>query len=238
MNPTVLRLSAQALLGRRRFILLLVLPLVMVGLAITVRALSGPGVGYDEIMVGLGLLVAVPLIALLATSAVLGPEIDDGSIVYLLAKPVNRLGIAVSKYVVALFATLLFGTLPLLVTGLVLEPDEPGPTMGWLAGGVLAAAAYCGLFLALSSLTRHAVVAGLLFAFFWEGLMASLLTGIRWLSVSAWATQLASSVDDGVDAAGPGVGATYAVCAAVVVVLAGVWFTGFRLRIFSMRGET
>ena len=78
--------------------------------------------------------------------------------------------------------------------------------MAWLAGGVLAAAAYCGLFLALSSLTRHAVVVGLLFAFFWEGLMASLLTGIRWLSVSAWATQLASSVDDGVDAAGPGVG--------------------------------
>ena len=43
--------------------------------------------------------LALPLVALLATSAVLGPEVDDGSIVYLLAKPVNRYGLAISKYV-------------------------------------------------------------------------------------------------------------------------------------------
>ena len=34
--------------------------------------------------------------AILATSSVLGPEVDDGSIVYLLSKPVNRDGIAIS----------------------------------------------------------------------------------------------------------------------------------------------
>ena len=55
MNPTVVRLSVQALLGRRRFLLLLIIPAVMVALAVVVRALAGEGVGYIDIVSGLGL---------------------------------------------------------------------------------------------------------------------------------------------------------------------------------------
>jgi ABC-2 type transport system permease protein len=179
----------------------------------------------------------VPLVALLSTSSVLGPEIDDGSIVYLLAKPVSRHAVAVSKYVVALLSTLVFGVAPLLAMGLVNDTDRPGTTLAWVAGGVLAAAAYCGLFLALSAVTRHAVVVGLLFVFFWEAVMGNVLTGIRWLSVSAWSRQLAAALDDAIDP-GAGVGTTYAVVAAAVLMVAGVWFTGSRLRSFSLRGET
>ena len=73
MNATIVRLSAQSLLGRRRFLLLLILPVALIALAITVRALAGVDVGYDEIVVGLGLGAALPLVALLATSSVLGP---------------------------------------------------------------------------------------------------------------------------------------------------------------------
>jgi ABC-2 type transport system permease protein len=237
MNATIVRLSAQALFGRRRFLLLLLLPAVLIALSIVVRALAGPGEGYEEIVVGLGVLVSVPLVALLATSAVLGPEIDDGSVVYLLAKPVSRHAIAASKYVVALLAAVVFGALPILAMGLVNDSGNPRLTFAWVAGGVVAAAAYCGLFMALSALTRHAVVIGLLYAFFWEGVIASILSGVRWLSVSAWATQVAESIDIGVDA-GPGVGTAYALAAAVVVVVVGVWFTGVRLRSFSLRGET
>jgi ABC-2 type transport system permease protein len=237
VNATILRLSAQALLGRRRFLLLLILPAVMIAMAVVVRALAGPGVGYEEIVVGLGLLIVVPLVALLSTSSVLGPEIDDGSIVYLLAKPVSRHAVAISKYVVALLSTLVFGVAPLLAMGLVNDTDRPGTTLAWVAGGVLAAAAYCGLFLALSAVTRHAVVVGLLFVFFWEAVMGNVLPGIRWLSVSAWSRQLAAALDDAIDP-GPGVGTTYAVVAAAVLMVAGVWFTGSRLRSFSLRGET
>lgn len=237
MNPTIIRLSAQSLLGRKRFLLLLILPVALIALAITVRALAGVAVGYEEIVVGLGLGAALPLVALLATSSVLGPEIDDGSIVYLLAKPVSRRVVASSKYVVACAASVIFGALPLLAIGLIIAPDDPDLTIAWLAAGVLAAAAYTGLFLALSSVTRHAVVAGLLFVFFWEGLLGNLLVGIRWVSVGAWSRQLAASLDDTIDLP-VGVGATYAVIACIVVVIGGVWFTGARLRSFSMRGET
>ncbi len=237
MNPTIIWLSAQALFGRRRFLLLLILPLALIALSVTVRMLAGIDVGYDEIVVGLGLGIALPLVALLATSSVLGPEIDDGSIVYLLAKPVSRRVVATSKFVVAFGATVTFGAVPLGAIGVISAPARTSETFAWLAAGLLASAAYTGLFLALSALTRHAVVAGLLFVFFWEGLLGNLLVGIRWVSVGAWSRQIAATIEDTIDLP-VGVGTTYAVIAGLVVALGGVWFTGQRLRSFSMRGET
>ena len=43
----------------------------------------------SDTLYALGLAVIVPLVALLATTGVLAPEIDDGSISYLLAKPIS-----------------------------------------------------------------------------------------------------------------------------------------------------
>ena len=48
------------------------------------------------------LTVDVPLVALLATTGLLAPEIDDGSVAYLLAKPISRHTIVLSKLLVAL----------------------------------------------------------------------------------------------------------------------------------------
>ena len=174
--------------------------------------------------------------ALLSASAVLGPEIDDGSIVYLLAKPVNRYVIGLSKYVVAVVAAIVFGALPLLVAGLIVDSSDPGQAVAWLAGGVLSAAAYTALFLAVAATTRHAVVIGLLFVLLWESLLGNLLTGIKWLSIGDWGAELASSLSDSVGA--PGTGLVYALAAAAVLVGVSLWFTGDRLRSFSMRGET
>ena len=94
MNSTIVRLSTQALLGRRRGLVLALIPAVVIALAVVIRALTEPGTGY-EIVDAIGFTLALPLVALLASSAVLGPEIDDGSIVYLIAKPVLMIELAV-----------------------------------------------------------------------------------------------------------------------------------------------
>ena len=118
---------------------------------------------------------ALPLVALLAATAVLGPEIDDGSVVYLLAKPVSRHVIAVSKYAAAWAATMVLGALPLARRGAGprrrREP-APGARAGASAAAV-AGTAYTALFLGLAALTRHAVVVGLLFALLWEGVLGT-----------------------------------------------------------------
>ena len=133
MNPTILRLSTQALLGRRRGLLLMVIPVLLVALAAAIRLLAGRGTGYDAV-IGLGFTLALPIVALLAASAVLGPEVDDGSIVYLLAKPVSRHVVAASKYAAAWPATMALGAFPLLVTGLVLDSGDPRRALAWGLG--------------------------------------------------------------------------------------------------------
>ncbi|SDP57690.1 ABC-2 type transport system permease protein [Pedococcus dokdonensis] len=234
MNPTIVRLSRQALLGRRRGLVLVLIPAVVVALAVIVSALTDDVVGYDAVL-GLGFTLALPLVALLAATAVLGPEVDDGSIVYLISKPVSRHVVAVSKFVVAWAATLVLGALPLLLSGLVLDGGDLRQAVAWGVGGAVAGTAYTALFLALAAFTRHAVVIGLLFALLWEGLLGSLLGGIKWVSIGPWGRGVAKAVSDHVSGSGTGLG--YALVAAAVLSLAAVWFTGDRLRSFTLRGD-
>jgi ABC-2 type transport system permease protein len=234
MNPTILRLSAQALLGRRRGVVLVLIPAVLLLLAVVVQALTDDAVGYEAV-VSLGFTLALPLVALLAATAVLGPEVDDGSIVYLLSKPVSRHVIAASKYAVAWAATMVLGALPLLVAGLVLDASDASQAVAWGVGGAVAGTAYTALFLGLAAFTRHAVVIGLLFSLLWEGVLGSVLEGIRWVAIGAWGREVATEISSQVPAQGIGVG--YAVVAAALVSAGSLWFTGDRLRSFTLRGD-
>ncbi len=234
MNRTLFRLSVQAVLGRRRGLVLLVIPLALVVLAVIIRLFTDGGVGVDA-TVGLGFTLALPLVALLAATAVLGPEVDDGSIVYLLSKPVSRHVIAVSKFAAAWVVSMLLGALPLAAAALVLDASQPGRAVALGVGAAVGGTAYTALFLGLAALTRHAVVIGLLYTLFWEGVLGSILTGVRWLSVGAWGRQLASSLSPAVDDAR--ISTTYAAVASLAVTVAAVWFTGDRLRSFTLRGD-
>jgi ABC-2 type transport system permease protein len=236
VNATIVRLALQALAGRRRFWLLLAFPAALLALAALLAALTGGDEAAWAVVTGVGFPLLLPLVAITATSSVLGPEIDDGSIVHLLAKPVDRHTVAASKFLVAWSATMLLGALPLLGAGLVVDPGDPGRAVAWAVGGAVAGTAYTALFLALSSLTRHAVVVGLLFTLFWEGLLGGLLTGVARLSIGQWGQRVAGALD-GADPDAFGIGTTYALVAAVVVTVAGLWFTGDRLRSFTLRGD-
>src|SRR5690349_5309047 len=222
MNRTLLRLSTQALFGRRRGVVLLLIAGALLALAVLVRLLAGDADGLDPV-VGLGFTLALPLVALLAATAVLGPEIDDGSVVYLLAKPVNRHVIAVSKFVAAWGATMLLGALPVGLAALVLDPSRPGRGLALIGGAAVSGTVYTALFLALAALTRHAVVIGLLFVLVWEGVLGSIFAGVRWLSIGAWGRAVAGELSPRFDDT-TNLGSTYAVLAAVLVTMAAIWF--------------
>jgi len=231
------RLAVRSVFGRRRGVLLFILPLVLVGLAVLVRVLVGEDLSAaSDTLYGLGLAVVVPLVALLATTGVLAPEIDDGSISYLLAKPISRHAIVVSKLVVAATCVLVFGAVPMLVAGLVLILDEPrlgtGFALGSLAGGV----AYCALFALLSVLSRHAVVIGLVYLLIWEGLLGGLLEGVRWLSVTRWAGAIIEQIANEVSLV-EDLSPVYALVATAAVIVLGTWLTGRRLRAFNLTGD-
>jgi len=230
-NGTIAKLALQALLGRRRFWLLLAFPILLIGLVALIAALTDAEAAWS-VLPGLGYPVVLPLVAILAASSVLGPEMDDGSIVYLLAKPVSRYGVAISKWVVALGATLVAGALPLFVAGLLTDDSTRAGALGLAAA--VAGTTYSALFLAISAVTRHAVVASLMFVLIWEGLLGNLFSGIAWLSPGQWGLRIGHDVSDALpDPAN----LTWAVLASLVVTVVGVWFGGDRLRSFSMKGE-
>lgn len=236
ISRTIVRLGVRSVFGRWRGALLFVLPLVLVAVSVLVRVLVGEDeVGAEHTLQGLGLVVIVPLVALLATSGLLAPEIDDGSVSYLLAKPISRYTIVVSKLVVAAACVLVFAALPMLVAGMVMLTSDPSLAVGFAAGSVAGGLAYCALFALLSVMSRHAVVIGLIYLLVWEGLLGGLLDGVRWLSITRWSEAIIGELAD-VELV-EDLPLAYAAVATAVVLLLGTWLTGRRLRAFNLTGD-
>ena len=238
MNATIARLALQSLFGQKRWWALLSLPLLLIGLALLVRLLTRGDVGgaFEVIVVGVGI-TAATLVALLATTGVLGPEIDDGSIIYLLAKPISRYSVVFSKLLVAVGVTVVLGAGSLLVAGLILEPTELHQALAVAAGMAVAGAAYCSIFMVFSAINRHAMVSGLIYVLVFEGLLASWLSGLRYLSVSAWGRRIAEGIDGSLSLAAGNLPLAYAWLASAVVIVVGCFVAGRRLTRFQLRGE-
>jgi ABC-2 type transport system permease protein len=237
MNATITRLAARSLFGRRRGVLLVVLPFLLVALSMAVALLIEATSAVDPVTAVFGLGLVLPLVALLVSTGVIGPEIEDGSIVYLLATPVSRLSVAVSKQVVASVVTVVLGAGAVLTSALVLAPGSPGQALALGLGAVVAGLAYCGLFVALSALLRHGTVAGLIYVLVFEGLLASWLSGLRYLSVGSFGRRVAGALTDDLDLVVRDMSLVYAVVAALVFTVGGALLTAHRLRSFELRGD-
>ncbi len=188
MNPVVMQLTLRGLLGRRRAVLLVLIPVILLALAGLVRWGSGGDVQYTvNLANGFALGTFLPLMCLLIGTGVIGTEIDDGSIVYLLAKPMPRRTIIWSKLAVAWGAAVVFAVLPV-VASVEIAGDDGG-RLGWAfaATSALAALAYTAIFVALSVVTRNAVIIGLLYALLWETVLGGYVPGVRDVSVRQWA---------------------------------------------------
>ncbi|NEE20931.1 ABC transporter permease subunit, partial [Streptomyces sp. SID7499] len=103
----------RALLGRRRAAILFVLPALLLAIAAAVRMFAGADDQIaSDVLGGFAIATMVPLIGVIAGTGAIGPEIDDGSIVYLLSKPVKRPTIIFTKLIVAIAVTMVFSALP------------------------------------------------------------------------------------------------------------------------------
>ena len=241
MNAVVVQLTLRSLLGRRRAALLLVLPVLLLFLAWIVRAASGSDpTSAAQLLSSFALGTVLPLLGLIAGTGAIGPEIDDGSIVYLLAKPVNRHTIVLSKLVVAVGAVLAFAAVPTFAAGLVLAGTRANLAAGYALAVAVAGVAYCALFLLLAILTRTAVVIGLLYAIVWEGVVGGFVPGAQSLSVRQWALTLAAKVvgsraaDLGVTSA---VGIVPGTIALACLVVGSTWYAGMRLRVLRLSAD-
>ncbi|MGA5549355.1 ABC transporter permease subunit [Streptomyces pseudogriseolus] len=236
-DPTVARLTYRALLGRRRALILGVLPLLLIVISLAVRALAGADdQTAADVLGGLGLATMVPIIGVIAGTGAIGPEIDDGSVVYLLSKPIKRPTIIYTKLIVAVAVTMVFSAVPTLIAGFVLNGNGQQVAVAYTVAALVASIAYAALFLLLGTVSRHAVVFGLVYALIWEALFGSLVPGARTLSVQQWSLAVAEKVA-GSELVTSDVGLTTATIALVAVTVLATWYAGQKLRTLTLAGE-
>ncbi|MBO0510296.1 ABC transporter permease [Streptomyces beijiangensis] len=236
-NPTVARLTYRALLGRRRAAILFILPALLIVIAAAVRAFSGADDQVaTDVLGGFAMATMVPLIGVIAGTGAIGPEIDDGSIVYLLAKPVKRPTIIITKLFVAVGVTMAFSAVPTFIAGMILNGNGQQIAVAYTVAALVASIAYAAIFLLLGTITRHAVVVGLVYALVWETVFGNLVAGARTLSVQQWSLSLAEKI------ATPGAISSDVGLPLGIVLLAGVtaaatWYAGQKLRTLKLAGE-
>ncbi len=236
----LVRLFARGLLGRRRTlaIALLAASPIFVG---AILAFAG-GLGRPETIalqvfstITLGLVI--PLVALVLGTAVLGTAIDDGTITYLLVKPVPRRTIAGAALLVATAASAGLTAPGVAISGLLVTGTGGAQVVvAMVAGGLLAAVLYAAVFVALSVVTSRALVAGLAYVLVWEGLVTTILEGTRTLSIREYAVAVVTTI--GGEAARleewTGVGLPTALVMAAVVLAGSFVVAAWRLGRFEV----
>lgn len=236
-DPTVARLTYRALLGRRRALILGALPLLLIAISLVVRALTGADDRIAaDVLGGLALATMVPIIGVIAGTGAMGPEIDDGSVMYLLSKPIKRSTIIFTKLIVAIAVTMVFSAVPTLIAGFLLNGNGQQVAVAYTVAALIASITYTALFLLLGTVSRHAVVFGLVYALVWEALFGSLVPGARTLSVQQWSLAVAQEVSGG-DLVTSDVGLTTATVLLVVVTALATWYAGQKLRTLTLAGE-
>ncbi|EFL24754.1 putative integral membrane protein [Streptomyces himastatinicus ATCC 53653] len=235
-HPTVARLTYRALLGRRRAMILFLLPALLVVISLAVRMLTGvDDATANSLLGGFAIATMVPLIGVIAGTGAIGPEIDDGSVIYLLAKPVKRPTIIVTKLIVAIGVTVVFSAVPTLLAGFILNGNAHNLAVGYAVAAAVASVAYSAIFLLLGTITRHAVVFGLVYALVWEAFFGSLVAGAKTLSVQQWSLAIAQKLTD--ETVTSDVGLTTGVILLIVVTGAATWYAGHKMRSLTLAGE-
>ena len=200
MIATIAAVTIRSLLGRRRSFLIGLLALLPIVVALLVRVSGRVGPGLDEIgAIVLDRLVVttlLPLVALVFGTTAIGAEIDDGTALYLLVKPIARWRIVAAKLLVATGLTAALTAPTAFVAGAILLTDGPGLAvpLGAAVGTAAGAVAYATIFLALSLVTSRALPVGLVYILVWEGILAGLFEGTRVLSVRQYALGISAAI--------------------------------------------
>ena len=234
---TIASVTLRATMGRKRALLFALPPLILIVVTLLIKLAHPSDPSWPSQILGVfGFSVVLPLTALIIGTSVLGAEIDDGSIVHLLATPVSRAVVIGAKYAVAVVLTMIFAAVPELVAGLIATGGATKLALGVFVGALAGSVMYNAIFVMLSAVTTRAIAWGLLYVLIWEGVLGNLVAGARLLSVGQYSLGIANSIahDPGLNAA---LSLPTAVILGALVTAAALVVAVRRLASFSLKGE-
>jgi ABC-2 type transport system permease protein len=233
MNSTIAYITFRGMLGRKRALLLFALPAMLLLLALGLAATDNASINVQNaVLHQFALSTLLPLLALIAGTGVIGPEIDDGQIMYIMTKPIPRPVITLTKLAVAIALVFVFAVIPTVLAGYIMG-NTAGLAMAFGGGVLIGGIAYCALFVALAVVSRFAVTVGLIYVLVWEVLIGNLAPGAKNLSIQQWSLSIvdkltdASTVEADVSLGTAGV-------LLLIVTVAGMFYAAFKLRTLTI----
>jgi ABC-2 type transport system permease protein len=236
LNGVIISVTLRATMGRRRALLFAVPAVVLIAVAALLAATAHGGSWRPEFLGDFGFTIVLPLTSLIIGTSVLGAEIDDGSVVHLLATPVPRSQVVLSKFVVAAGLTILLGAIPEYLGAAIAAGPGSRLALGLLAGALAAAVIYNALFVMLSALTTRAIAIGLIYLLVWEGLLANLVPGVGLLSAGQYSLSIANGIASN-KSLHAHLTVTTAVVMGLIVTVAALVICTRKLAVFSIRGD-
>jgi ABC-2 type transport system permease protein len=231
-----MRITLRATMSRKRAILFAIPAVILLGISGLLKATQPDAAQWAPTFLGtFGFSVVLPLTALIIGTSVLGAEIDDGSVIHLLATPVRRSAVVLSKFTVAVTLTVAFAAVPELAAGLIATGGSK-LAAGIFAGALAAAVIYNAIFVMVSVLTTRAIAVGLLYLLVWEGLLANLVSGASELSAGQYSLGIANAIAHNSDL-NAHLSLTTAVIMGAVVTAVALVLAVRALAAFSLKGD-
>lgn len=233
----VASVTLRATMGRKRVFLFAIPPLILVLVSVLLKLANPPQAAWPSHILGdFGFSVVLPLTALIIGTSVLGAEIDDSSIVHLLATPVRRSTVIMTKFAVAAFLTMIFAAVPELIAGVIATGGVTRLAVGLFVGALAGSVVYNAVFVMISVLTTRAIAVGLLYLLIWEAVLGNLASGARVLSVEQYSLGVANSIA-GNAYLNAHLGLATAIIMGAVVTAATLALAVRRLAAFSLKGD-
>jgi ABC-2 type transport system permease protein len=234
---TIASVTLRATMGRKRALLFALPPLILIVVTLLIKLAHPSDPSWPSEILGVfGFSVVLPLTALIIGTSVLGAEVDDGSIIQLLATPVPRSVVIGSKYAVATVLTMIFVAIPELLAGLIATGGVTKLAIGLFVGALAGSVMYNAVFVMLSVVTTRAIAFGLLYVLIWEGLLGNLVAGAKLLSVGHYSLGIANAIahDSNLNA---GLSDGTAIIMGAVVTAAALVVAARSLASFSLKGD-
>lgn len=259
-NPTVAWITLRATISRRRALLFALPAVILIIVTLLLKASRPPSRPWPSIVLGtFGFTVLLPLTALIIGTSVLGAEIDDGSIIHLLATPVRRLSVIITKFSVSTVLTMIFAAIPELIAALIsgggssadqvtIRPNGPPNVIpgvpisdakfaiGLFVGALVGSVIYNAVFIMVSVATTRAIAVGLLYVLIWESLLSNFVSGARLLSISHYSLGIANGFVHDVSLNASLTVAT-SIVMGVIVTVAALYLAVRLLTTFTIKGD-
>jgi len=192
------RVVLRQLITRGRVAALLLVGAVVTVVAVAVGAAdttSDPTETGVRLISDLGFTTLVPIVALVFASAALGDLREDGTLVYLWLRPMDRWPVVVGAWLAALTVSLPLTLIPLTLSSAVVGSGS-GLIGATVLAGIVGVVAYSAVFVLAGLMLKNAIVWGLGYVLIWEGIVAAFGSFAAKLAIRGYTRSILTAITD------------------------------------------